>query len=250
MNINDGLPLVAPRVIPVLDPGFRPAVLAMRAFRALVDATAGAVPVGIALEQADGSVFHFETQVLPESHPQAAANVRLRRAASSSSCCGRAAAGGSTSTARNRWPRGWRRTTARPATGRFDAELRRRADLRPPAGSRAHARSAAGALRDQAARPPSRGLPHRLRSRRQRPQGRGGHRRPCRVQRRDRLGSVLQAGSAVSLRRHHGLAEKGGGASAARRRHRRQRRGRLREQPGQGGLALSGRAAGRRSTRA
>ena len=29
----------------------------------------------IALEQTDGSVFHFETQVLPESHPQASANV-------------------------------------------------------------------------------------------------------------------------------------------------------------------------------
>ena len=75
MNINDGLPLVAPRVIPVLDPGFRPAVLAVRAFRGLVDAAEGAVPVRIALEQTDGSVFHFETQVLPESHAQASANV-------------------------------------------------------------------------------------------------------------------------------------------------------------------------------
>ena len=75
MNINDGLPLVAPRVIPVLDPGFRPAVLAVRAFRDLVDATGGSVPVRIALEQTDGSVFHFATQVLPESHPQASANV-------------------------------------------------------------------------------------------------------------------------------------------------------------------------------
>ena len=74
MNTNNGLPLVAPRVTPVLDPGFRPAVLAMRAFGALVDATAGALPVGIALEQADGSVFRFDTRVLPESHPQASAN--------------------------------------------------------------------------------------------------------------------------------------------------------------------------------
>jgi len=31
--------------------------------------------VRIALEQTDGSVFHFATQVLPESHPQASANV-------------------------------------------------------------------------------------------------------------------------------------------------------------------------------
>jgi predicted NBD/HSP70 family sugar kinase len=75
MNTNNGLPLVAPRVIPALDPDFRPAVLATRAFRALVEAAGGAVPVGIALEQADRSIFRFETRVLPESHGQAAANV-------------------------------------------------------------------------------------------------------------------------------------------------------------------------------
>ena len=74
MNINNGLPLVAPRVTPVLDPAFRPAALATRAFDALAMATPGAVPLRVALEQADGSVFHFETRVLPESHPHAAAN--------------------------------------------------------------------------------------------------------------------------------------------------------------------------------
>jgi predicted NBD/HSP70 family sugar kinase len=75
MNTNDGLPLVAPRVMPALDPGFRPAVLAVRAFRSLVESTSGAVPVRLALEQGDGSVFRFDTNLLPESHPQAAANV-------------------------------------------------------------------------------------------------------------------------------------------------------------------------------
>ena len=74
MNTNDGLPLVAPRAMPVLDPGFRPAVLAVRAFRNLVGSTSGAVPVRLALEQADGSVFRFDTQLLNESHPQASAN--------------------------------------------------------------------------------------------------------------------------------------------------------------------------------
>ena len=74
MFTNNGLPLVAPRVTPVLDPTFRPAVLATRAFRALVAATPGAVPVGLALEQADGSVFRFDLAVLPEAHAQAAAN--------------------------------------------------------------------------------------------------------------------------------------------------------------------------------
>jgi predicted NBD/HSP70 family sugar kinase len=74
MDTNNGLPLVPPRVPPVLDSAFRPAILATRAFRTLVDATPGAVPVGLALEQADGSVFRFDVRVLPESHPQAAAN--------------------------------------------------------------------------------------------------------------------------------------------------------------------------------
>lgn len=74
MITNAGLPLPPPRIAPVLDPSFRPAVLASRAFRALAEATGSAVPVGLAVEQADGSVFRFDLQVLPESHPQAAAN--------------------------------------------------------------------------------------------------------------------------------------------------------------------------------
>lgn len=74
MDTNQGLPLVAPRVVPVLDPGFRPAVLAVRAFRELVDATPGAVPLRLALEQADGSVFRFDIRVLPDAHPNVDAN--------------------------------------------------------------------------------------------------------------------------------------------------------------------------------
>lgn len=74
MTTNHGLPLVAPRLTPVLDPAFRPAVLAARAYRALVAATPGAVPVGLALEQADGSIFRFDLDVLPEDHPRAAGN--------------------------------------------------------------------------------------------------------------------------------------------------------------------------------
>ena len=74
METKQSFPLVAPRVVPALDPGFRPAALAVRAFRALVDATADPIPVRIALEQADGSVFRFESRVLPESHSQASAN--------------------------------------------------------------------------------------------------------------------------------------------------------------------------------
>ncbi len=74
MNTNNGLSLVAPRVTPALDPAFRPAVLANRAFRKLVQGTGAGVPVRLALEQTDGTVSHFTTQVLPENHPQAAGN--------------------------------------------------------------------------------------------------------------------------------------------------------------------------------
>jgi predicted NBD/HSP70 family sugar kinase len=74
MNPASPLPLVAPRITPVLDPAFRPAVLANRAFRVLCAAVPGSPLVRLALEQADGSIFRFQTPVLPAAHPQAAAN--------------------------------------------------------------------------------------------------------------------------------------------------------------------------------
>jgi hypothetical protein len=75
MVTSSGLPLPAPRVTPVLDPLFRPAVLAHAAFRRLVEQSSDEVRVRIALEQADGSVFRFDLSVLPDSHPDARANV-------------------------------------------------------------------------------------------------------------------------------------------------------------------------------
>lgn len=72
---NRGLLLVPPRITPVLDPGFRPAVLSNRAFRDAVRASGSPVPVAIALEQADGSVFRFDTGVLPSGHPDSGANL-------------------------------------------------------------------------------------------------------------------------------------------------------------------------------
>ena len=74
MNVNLGLELIAPQVTPVLDPFFRPAVLACRAFRQQALATGEAVPVQMALEQSDGSVSHFRTPIFPERHPKAAGN--------------------------------------------------------------------------------------------------------------------------------------------------------------------------------
>ncbi len=77
-----GLALAAPGVIPSLDARFRPAALSTRAFRRKVRALAGGQPVRLALEQTDGSVFHFETELLPAAHPEAAANfVHLERLA-------------------------------------------------------------------------------------------------------------------------------------------------------------------------
>ena len=73
---NDGLKLVAPKITPVLDPMFRPASLANRAFRDEVEASEEGVPVRIGIEQADGSIFHFTTRVFAEKHPSAAGNFR------------------------------------------------------------------------------------------------------------------------------------------------------------------------------
>lgn len=75
MNNNSGLPLIAPRTTPVLDPAFRPAVLANRAFRKSVAAAGEAVPVRIALEQASGNVSTFETHILPSGHPNSSGNL-------------------------------------------------------------------------------------------------------------------------------------------------------------------------------
>lgn len=74
MNDNRGLKLVAPKITPVLEPAFRPAVLANAAFRKAVKASRQGAAVTIALEQADGSVFHFNTEIFPEGHVEAKQN--------------------------------------------------------------------------------------------------------------------------------------------------------------------------------
>ncbi|MBE3040207.1 MAG: ROK family protein [Chloroflexi bacterium] len=65
--------LIKPRFSPPLDEGFRPAVLANRAFEQEV-ARVG-VPLVIGLERDHGYLSRFETKVFPEGHPQAAANL-------------------------------------------------------------------------------------------------------------------------------------------------------------------------------
>ncbi len=64
----------APKVVPPLDPSFRPAALAHRVFAARAAASPGALPLRLALEQADGSVFHFSGKFLPPGDPESRAN--------------------------------------------------------------------------------------------------------------------------------------------------------------------------------
>ena len=60
--------LPEPKFLPELHPTFRPAILVNRAFEAAARETGAAVEVGIALEQADGSVFHHRTVLFPADH--------------------------------------------------------------------------------------------------------------------------------------------------------------------------------------
>ena len=58
-----------PRVRPVLDAQFRPAILALRAFREQVHQSGRALPIRRALEQTGGSAYHFPMEILPEGVP-------------------------------------------------------------------------------------------------------------------------------------------------------------------------------------
>ena len=69
------LRLIAPTFVPPLEPEFRPAALANRAFRAEVAASGRGAPLIIGLERADGALSRFETVAFPDDHPQAGANL-------------------------------------------------------------------------------------------------------------------------------------------------------------------------------
>ena len=58
----------APRIALALDSEFRPAALAVRAFREAVKSSRP-VPLRLALEQADGSIFHYDTEIFEQSAP-------------------------------------------------------------------------------------------------------------------------------------------------------------------------------------
>ncbi len=67
---------ISPKFRPVLDPGFVPASLWNRAFRALVRESGKPQALSVALERKDGSVSVFSTEVLPHEGQQAALNER------------------------------------------------------------------------------------------------------------------------------------------------------------------------------
>lgn len=67
--------LVEPQIVPPLDPDFRPAVLANRAFRQEIEASGAGMSLVLGLERADGSLSRYETAVFPDADPRAAANL-------------------------------------------------------------------------------------------------------------------------------------------------------------------------------
>jgi len=70
-----GFRLIAPKHVPPLEPAFRPAVLANRAFREEVAASGAGVPLVIGLERLDGSLSRYDTVAFPDGHPRADANL-------------------------------------------------------------------------------------------------------------------------------------------------------------------------------
>ncbi len=72
--MNDGFKLVRPKFVPPLEEGFRPAVLANRAFAR--EAAKVGVPLVIGLERENGQLARFETRIFPDGHPRARANIR------------------------------------------------------------------------------------------------------------------------------------------------------------------------------
>ncbi|NPV09768.1 MAG: ROK family protein [Anaerolineae bacterium] len=71
----DAFRLVPPKFVPPLDPDFRPAVLANRAYQKEVADSGQGVPLVLGLERLEGETSRFETQVFAEGHPRAEANL-------------------------------------------------------------------------------------------------------------------------------------------------------------------------------
>jgi predicted NBD/HSP70 family sugar kinase len=67
---------VEPKFKPPLDPVYRPAFLAHRAFARAVQQSGQGVPLRFGLERSNGHISVFSTETFPEAHPQNAAALR------------------------------------------------------------------------------------------------------------------------------------------------------------------------------
>lgn len=65
---------IKPRIIPALDPDFRPVSLGSRAYREAVRASAKGVPLAIALEREEGLISTYRTSVFPDGRQNAGLN--------------------------------------------------------------------------------------------------------------------------------------------------------------------------------
>lgn len=74
MSLPNALGLVPPRIMPPLDPDFRPAVSFNRAFRDM--AARNGLQLVIGLERGEQEFSRFETQVFADDHPMAHENLR------------------------------------------------------------------------------------------------------------------------------------------------------------------------------
>jgi hypothetical protein len=166
---------VAPRFRPALDPEFLPAVLWNRAYRELVARDPGARPFALALIRADGKASVHHDRVLSAGHPAAAHTLRfverlLKFLLWQKGGCRVLVAGAdelAAALAKIYSPTGERA---------FD-HLFMGEKVQGPVFTLAAAKMGAAVGRRFLAHdgPAPRRLPHRLRPRRQRPQGRGGH---------------------------------------------------------------------------
>jgi predicted NBD/HSP70 family sugar kinase len=69
----DNFELIPPKIMPSLEPEFRPAALVNRNYR--MQTKQIGVPLVIGLERSDGEISRLETAVFPDDHPQAKANL-------------------------------------------------------------------------------------------------------------------------------------------------------------------------------
>lgn len=74
-DMTGAFKLVEPSFLLPLDEGFRPAVLANRAFRQEIEQSRNGAPLALGLECPGGFVSRFETEVFLENHPRASANL-------------------------------------------------------------------------------------------------------------------------------------------------------------------------------